>query len=322
MKNNLRHSRSLLAINVGLAANCLLAMLKTTVGIFGNSPALLADGINSTSDVAYGIVVKIFMRLSGKPADQEHPYGHDRLESIASVVVGAFVITTAISIFWSSIDSAYELLSSSDAAGASRLALWIGLLTIAMKIWLTGWTKKLGRQTNNSVLLALAADHRNDIFSALAATIGIIFGQLGYLWVDPLAGGIVSIIILMTGAEIIRESAADLMNTLPGKKLTEEIRKKLEPLEDVLDIEEIHGHRFGPYMVINITIGIDPQLTVAQGDAIATRVENVLIEEIDSMRRVFVHYHPVTSSRPAGQTGTTAEDMAHQSRPDTNSSDK
>lgn len=297
MTTDLRHARSLLAINVGLAANCLLAILKTAVGIFGHSPALLADGINSTSDVAYGIVVKIFMRLSGKPADKEHPYGHDRLESIASVVVGAFVITTAISIFWSSIDSAYELLRNSDAPGASRLALWIGLLTIAMKIWLTGWTRKLGRQTSNSVLIALAADHRNDIFSAMAATIGIIFGQLGYLWIDPLAGGIVSIIILLTGVEIIRESAADLMNTMPGKKLTEEIRKVLKQLDDVLDVEEIHGHRFGPYNVINITIGIDPQLTVAEGDGIATRVEELLVEKIDSMRRVFVHYHPVKSNR-------------------------
>ena len=100
MTTNLRQKKSILAINVGLAANTLLAILKTSVGIFGHSPALLADGINSTSDVAYGIVVSIFMRLSGKPADEEHPYGHDRLESIAAVVVGAFVITTAISIFW------------------------------------------------------------------------------------------------------------------------------------------------------------------------------------------------------------------------------
>lgn len=294
MTTDLRQKKSILAINVGLAANALLAVLKTSVGIFGHSPALLADGINSTSDVAYGIVVNIFMRLSGKPADMEHPYGHDRLESIAAVVVGAFVITTAISIFWSSINNIYELLSgASDFTGASQLALWIALFTILMKIWLSFWTYRIGKQTSNNVLMALAADHRNDIFSALAATIGIIFGQVGFLWVDPLAGGVVSIIICYTGVEIIRESAADLMNTLPGKKLTEEIRNKLEKLDEVLDVEEIHGHRFGLYMVANITIGVSPDLTVSEGDRIATRVENLLIDEIDSMRRVFVHYHPV-----------------------------
>lgn len=288
-----RHKKGVLAVNIGLAANAILAILKTSVGIIGNSPALLADGINSTSDVAYGIVVNIFMKLSGKPADKEHPYGHNRLESIAAVVVGAFVITTAISIFWASINKVYELyIGTSDFSGASQLALWIALFTICLKIWLTIWTAKIGNQTKNNVIAALAADHRNDIFSAIAATVGIIFGQLGYFWVDPLAGGVVSIIILFTGVEIIRESTADLMNTLPGKKLTEEIRDKLSDIKEVLEIEDIHGHQFGPYVVINITIGVSGDLTVAEGDKIATLVENRLTSEIDYMQRVFVHYHP------------------------------
>lgn len=302
-----RHQQGLLAVNVGLAANTLLAILKTSVGIIGHSPALLADGINSTSDVAYGIVVKVFMRLSGKPADEEHPYGHDRLESIAAVVVGAFVITTAISIFWSSINNVYELLTKvSDFQGASQLALWIALFTIILKIWLSYWTSRIGSLTNSSVIIALAADHRNDIFSALAATVGIIFGQMGFLWVDPLAGGIVSIIILLTGVEIIRESAADLMNTLPGKDLTADIHDKLKSLDEVLDVEEIHGHRFGFYMVVNITIGVSPDFTVAEGDRIATRVEEVLIKEIDYMRRVFVHYHPAKIVAPEQDAPTIA----------------
>lgn len=298
MTTDLRQKKSILAINVGLAANTLLAVLKTSVGILGHSPALLADGINSTSDVAYGIVVNIFMRLSGKPADKEHPYGHDRLESIAAVVVGAFVITTAISIFWASINNVYDLFSGeSDFTGASQLALWIALFTILLKIWLSFWTVRIGSQIKNNVIMALAADHRNDIFSALAATIGIIFGRVGFPWIDPLAGGVVSIIICLTGVGIIRESAADLMNTLPGQKLTEEILGKLKDLDEVLDVEEIHGHRFGLYIVANITIGVSPDLTVSEGDRIATRVEKLLVEEIDSMRRVFIHYHPVQPAR-------------------------
>lgn len=294
-----RHQQGLLAINVGLAANALLAVLKTSVGIIGHSPALLADGINSTSDVAYGIVVRIFMGLSSKPADKEHPYGHDRLESIAAVVVGAFVISTAISIFWSSLGSVYDLLSAPvEHNGPSFLALGIALSTIVVKIWLSLWTGKIGRRTNNNVLLALAADHRNDIFSSLAAALGIAASHLGYPFVDPLAGAIVAIIILMTGVAIIRESTADLMNTLPGKKLTEDIRRVLGTIDEVLEVEEIHGHRFGVYMVVNITIGISPDLSVAEGDRIATRVEELLLQEIDLMRLVFVHYHPV---RPSGK---------------------
>ncbi len=293
-----RQQRGILAVHLGLVVNALLAILKTAVGIAGHSPALLADGINSTSDVAYGIVVSIFMRLSGKPADEEHPYGHDRLESIAAVVIGAFVITTAISIFWSAIDNIYELYrGQSDFSGASVLALWIALLTVITKICLTLWTRKIGEQTKNSAVTALAADHRNDIFSALAATVGIVFGRMGYLWIDPLAGGLVSLIILTTGIDIIRQSTADLMDTLPGRQLSEQIRELLDQIPGVKAIEDIHGHRFGQYLVVNITVGVAPDITVMEGDRIATEVETVLTERIDFMRRVFVHYHPIQVCR-------------------------
>ncbi|MDO9265425.1 MAG: cation diffusion facilitator family transporter [Desulfosalsimonadaceae bacterium] len=305
-----RNRKSILAVTVGLAANCMLAALKTTIGIAGHSPALLADGINSTSDVAYGIVVSVFMRLSGKPPDDDHPYGHSQMETIAAVVVGAFVITTAIAIFWNSVDNIYELLTGkSDFGGAKVMALWVALLTVAFKIALSVWTLRIGRKTRNPAVLALGFDHRNDVFSALAATIGITFGRLGYLWVDPLAGAVVSLIILHTGIEILRESAADLMDTLPGKQLAGQITELARSVEGVKHIEEIHAHRFGPFLVANVTVCVDGFLSVTEGDAIATKVENILIKNIEFMRNVHVHYHPVESPacRPARSEKDTAE---------------
>lgn len=284
----------MLAVYVGLVANVVLAVLKATIGIVGCSPALLADGINSTSDVAYGVVVTVFLRLSGKPADHEHPYGHDQLESIAAVVVGAFVITTAIAIFWNTVNKVYELLTvTSDYGGASILAFWVAIFAIVIKIALTAWTFLIGKQTKNVAVIALAHDHRNDIFASLAAAIGIFFGRMGFPWVDPLAGTVVSLIILHTGIDIIRSASEDLMATLPGKKLAEEVRQLLEPLPDVKAVEEVHAHRFGPYLVVNLTIGVDGHLTVSQGDDIATEAETALLENIEFMRRVHVHYHPV-----------------------------
>ena len=288
-----RNRKSILAVHVGLMANCMLAAVKTIIGIVGHSPALLADGINSTSDVAYGIVVSIFMRLSGKPPDDDHPYGHSQMETIAAVVVGAFVITTAIAIFWNSVDGVYELMSGkSDFSGAGVAALWVALMTVAIKIALTVWTFDVGRRTQNPAVLALGSDHRNDIFSALAATIGITFGRMGYLWVDPLAGAVVSLIILYTGIEILRESTANLMDTLPGKQLARQIMDLTKSVEGVRHIEEIHAHRFGPFLVANVTVCVDGFLSVTEGDAIATKVENILIDNIEFMRNVHVHYHP------------------------------
>ncbi len=112
--------RNLRAVNLALLANAGLAALKTAIGILGHSPALLADGINSTSDVAYGIIVKIFIRMARKPADDAHPYGHRQLESIAALIIGAFVLTTAVAIFWDAVNRVYDLISAGTAiAGAS-----------------------------------------------------------------------------------------------------------------------------------------------------------------------------------------------------------
>jgi len=292
---NLKHRerKSALAVNVGLAANLFLAALKTSIGVLGNSPALLADGINSTSDVAYYLVVSVFIRLARKPADTEHPYGHRQLESIAALIVGSFVITTAIAIFWNAVNSVYNLvIGQGDYETAASITLWVALLTIALKLGLAIWTRRIGQQGRNPAVLALAYDHRNDVFSATAAAIGIFLGRMGYPWVDPLAAAMVALVILRTGIEILRESTADLMDTVPGEALAQQITELLGSVPGVKQIDEIHAHRFGPYLVVNVTVGVDGSLSVEAGDDIACQVEQTLYQNVDFMRRVYVHYHP------------------------------
>lgn len=292
MSDHVRHARGLLAVNISLVANVFLAAAKIVVGITGYSPGLLADGINSTSDVAFGVVVRVFMKLAGKPPDREHPYGHTQMESIASLVIGSFIITTAIAIFWNAVNSVYTLfMEGSVRESASELALWIALITVVLKLALAVWTKRIGRQTDNVAVMALASDHRNDIFTAIAVSIGIICSRLGFVWVDPLAGAVVSVIILWTGIQILRESSADLMDSVPGQALDEAIRAVVSRITGVEEIEEVHAHRFGPYMMVNITIVIDGDLPVHKGDVIADAVEHALREQITYIRQVYVHYH-------------------------------
>ena len=293
MEATQRTKQSNQAVTLGLLANILLAGLKTSIGILGNSPALLADGINSTSDVAYYLVVSVFVRMAHKPADDNHPYGHSQLESIGALVVGSFVITTAVAIFWNSVDTLFNLFSgNSTFQGGSKLTLWVALFTVALKIFLTVYTQWVGKKTQNTSIIALAYDHRNDIFSASAAVIGIALGQLGYLWLDPLAGAIVALVILRTGISILRDSSMDLMDTVPGKALREQVNTLLEPSKDILLIEDIHAHRFGQYIVINLTIGVEGAISVFEGDSIASRVEKILMDNIDFLRNVHVHFHP------------------------------
>jgi len=293
MDSSQRERQSMLAVNVGLAANILLALLKTSVGIVGHSPALLADGINSTSDVAYYLVVAAFMKRAGKPPDYEHPYGHRQLESIASLIVGSFVITAAVAIFWNSVNSIYDLwIGDSDFTGAGQIALWVALFTVVAKVGLTHFTQKIGRHTSNTAVMALAYDHRNDLYSAIAVGIGILLGRMGFLWVDPLAGAVVALFVLRTGVAIVRESSLDLMDTVPGKALAGRITRLVQSIHGVEQIEEIHAHRFGPYLVVNVTIGVDGSISVSSGDSIASEVEQALYENVDLLRRVYVHYHP------------------------------
>lgn len=293
-----RDRKSLLAVNLGLGTNILLAALKTITGVVGHSPALLAEGINSTSDVAYYVVASIFVRLANKPADEEHPYGHRQLESIAAIVVGSFVVTTAVAVFWNSVDKIWDLAQGvADFHGAASIALWIALLTVGIKLFLTFYVRKLGQETKNPVVEALAYDHRNDLFSAAAASLGIFLGQRGLPWVDPLAGALVALFILRTGIYILKESSVELMDAVPSKTLATQIAALLRAEPGVRQLEELQAHRFGPHIVVNLTIGIDGNLSVIEGDLIASRVEDRLCRHIANLRRVHVHYHPAAESR-------------------------
>ncbi len=278
---------------LGLCANILLALVKTTIGILGHSQALLADGINSTSDVVYYSVVALFMRMARKPPDEEHPYGHRQLESVAALVVGAFVITTAIAIFWDSVNSTFDLLSGARVAPIVAWAsLFVAVGTVVVKTGLTLYTYRVAKRTGNVAMSALAADHRNDILSAGAASVGILLGRLGYPWVDPFAGAIVALFVLRTGIGIVRDTTADLMDTTLKRGVRKEIEEIARSVVGVREIDEIRAHRFGPFLVLNLTIAVDGLLSVDAGDDIATAVENAVTDRMNLVREVHVHYHP------------------------------
>ncbi|OQA45149.1 MAG: Ferrous-iron efflux pump FieF [Chloroflexi bacterium ADurb.Bin325] len=284
---------SLRAVNLGLWSNIGLAALKTTIGIVGGSSALLADGVNSTSDVVYYIVVRIFMQLARKPADHEHPFGHSQLESIAAVVVGAFVITTAVGIFWGAVNEVFNLSTGqAQPAGAALITLIVALLTIALKLALMLITFDIKRQTGNAAVAALAYDHRNDIFSASAAALGIFLSRNGLPLGDPVAGALVALLILRTGIKIIQDASSDLMDNVPGKELAVQVNDLLAAVPGIGRVEEVYAHRFGPYLVLYITIGIDGSLSVLAGDQISSEAERTLMANIPLLRRVHIHYHP------------------------------
>jgi len=297
-------NRKQLIVQLGLVANILLAGAKTAVGILGRSPALLAEGINSTSDVAYYLIVSVFLRVAGKPPDSRHPHGHRQLESIGVVVVGAFVMTTAISVFWNSISSMVDIfLARSNFEGGSRWALSIAMLTVVVKIGLSWITYRGGQKLGSAMLRSLARDHINDIYSAAAASLGILLGRNGMPWVDPLAGALVALVILKTGVEILQDGAYALMESAPSAEQRDTIISVLEGVPGVESVQDVSLRHYGPYMALNLTIGVDGNMSVREGDDVATEVEQALVARWDTVQYIHIHYHPAERFPPVFQNG-------------------
>jgi cation diffusion facilitator family transporter len=209
-------------------------------------------------------------------------------------VVGAFVITTGFAIFWDSVNVAFNLMTGKIAVVAVRsFALYTAIATIVIKIILMIQARFVGYATKNIAVIAISRDHRNDIFASLGAAIGILLSMLGIVWADPVAGAIVAIIVAKTGFDILREATNDLMDDVPDNELSEQIKAALLDEASIRRIDEIHSHRFGPYLVANITICIDGSLSVAKADVITTTAEKKLLERIDMLRKVYIHTHPV-----------------------------
>jgi cation diffusion facilitator family transporter len=280
-------------VNLGLITNILLSIVKTAVGILGHSQALLADGINSTSDVVYYVAVKIFMNKAKKPADREHPYGHRQLESIASIVVGAFILTTGIAIFWQSLNKVIELVTNYDVFEKAPLAvMFIAIGTLLIKIYLYIFTKNNHKMTNNPTLRALANDHFNDILAAAAVIVGVVLARFGLYWMDPAAGAVVAVFIVKTGITIILESSSELMDKIPDDGFRREVRDIALSIQGVRQVELVGVHRFGPYYTIDMTICVDGDISVDEGNGISHNVEDKLMDHFHGgLRKVMIHYH-------------------------------
>ena len=197
-----------------------------------------------------------------------------------------------LTIFWRAVNSLFDYFTSSASpAEISPLTLYIALFTVGLKIFLSIYTKKVGQRTKNPSIIALAQDHRNDIFSASAVVIGVILGRMGILWMDAFAGALVAVFIARTGFSILQQSTDDLMDTVPGKALRQQIEQVLVEVPGIQEIDSMQAHRFGQYLVINLAIFVDGALSVDEGDAIADEVERKITESVDYVRAVHVHFH-------------------------------
>lgn len=273
---------------IGMLTNFLLCFAKLFVGFWGNSNALIADGVHTLSDlVATGIVI-IGFRIAKKPPDKEHPYGHGRAETIATKIIAIILIIFGLQTGYDS----SKTLFVSNLTSPSFIVLLTVTLSIFIKESLFKYTLRIGHKLSSSSLIADAWHHRSDAISSIAAFVGVFGAIIGFHYLDPLAGIFVSILIIKAGIRTFHIAYDELMNGIIKSETMDKIRDIAESTEGVVSIEELKAHKMGLEINIDLVINVDGKATVNKGHEICNLVEEAIKREIVSVRQVMIHVNP------------------------------
>jgi len=274
---------------VGAAVNILQTAIKLTFGILGQSAALIADGIHSLSDLLSDFLVIIAVRYGSREADGDHPYGHRRFETIATVILGVSLIGIGAGIVWHVLErvSAPETLLVPDAN-----ILGIAALSILLNEWLYHYTKRIAKITRSKLLLANAWHQRSDALSSLVVLCGISGVLLGYPFADALGAVVVALMVAKMGAGLVFDSIKELVDTALPLPLVAEIRSVILSVDGVQGIHLLRTRRMGEDAYIDAHIVVDPRITVSEGHCIGDTVRDLLINRFDDVQDVLVHVDP------------------------------
>ncbi len=273
---------------IGMVGNIILTIFKFAAGIFGSSEAMLADGAESLSDIIATTIVLIGLKISKRPRDASHAYGHGKAEAMATAGVGVMVIGGGVFILYHSL----VVLRGGVNSAPTLIALIAALVTIIAKEGMYRYVSATGKQTGSTVLIANAWDYRKDAISSVATLFGIAGAMAGYFFLDPLVAGLVSFLIMKIGWDITRSASAELMDAMPSKPTLQEMMSLVENCSGVEHVYGIRARRMGPSVFVDLKIDVDPDLTVAEGHEIANEVKKKMIEKLESVVDVMVHVNP------------------------------
>ncbi|MDD1631451.1 MAG: cation diffusion facilitator family transporter, partial [Methylococcaceae bacterium] len=274
---------------VGAAVNVFQTLIKIGFGILGQSAALIADGIHSLSDLLSDLLVIIAVRLGSREADYEHPYGHRRFETIATVILGVSLIAIGGAIAWSVMN---RMAHPEHLPVPNVLGLGIAAVSILVNEWLYHYTKRIARQTRSKLLLANAWHQRSDAITSVVVLFGIGAVMLGYPLADAIAAIVVALMVAKIGLNLALESIKELVDTSLPPKLVAEIRTTIMGIDGVEGIHLLRTRQMGEDALIDAHIVVDPRITVSEGHSIGDTVRDELISRFDDVMDVLVHVDP------------------------------
>ncbi len=275
--------------------NVILTVAKGVVGILAGSQALVADGVHSAADVAGSLAVVIGLRIARKPPDADHPYGHGRAEVIAASIVAGFLAAAGLEVMVSSIKALTEAPVSPEIVAAIT-----AFVAVIIKEILYRYNYRLGKRLHSKSLIATAYDHRSDVFSSLAALIGIGLSILGerihILWLmhmDAVAGIFVALLVLKMGYEIAKDSWQTLMDrvVVEDENLSPYLQL-IEHISGVRRVDDIRVRDHGRYVIVDVKIRVDAFITVDKGHSVAAEVRHRMKERFPRVQDVLVHVNP------------------------------
>ncbi len=275
-------------IKIGFWINAVLMLFKLAAGHWGRSEAVFADGVESACDFIALLATLVALRISRQPSDSRHPYGHGRAESIAAILVALVILLTGLWIF----STALHTLLDQTYPHPQGIAVAAALMTILIKSWLYRYSVGVGRQLGSPAVLAVAGDHRKDALTSIATLVGVTAAFAGWGWMDPLAAGLTSFFIIKIGYDTFRTAAQDLMDTTLPEEITRDMIGVAEQVTGVEHVHELKGRRSGQYLIIDLKLEMDPQMTVKQSHDIATAVKKAIFAKFPEVGDVMIHVNP------------------------------
>ena len=280
----------------GSFVNFLLVIFKFIAGILGHSAAMIADAVHSLSDFATDIVVLIFTRISNKPQDKNHDYGHGKYETLATAIIGIVLFAVGASICWNGLQAIQTVWQGGRLPAPGMLAFAGAIISIVSKELIYRYTIHVGRKINSSAVIANAWHHRSDAFSSIGTAIGIGGAiVLGESWsvLDPMAAVVVSFFIMKVAVQLLKPCVDELTEKSLPDEIEKEIRLIAENTPGVSAIHNLRTRRIGNHYAIEMHVRMDGHLTLYEAHAKASVIENKLKEKYGNETHVGIHVEPV-----------------------------
>ena len=276
---------------VTILGNLVLSVFKLAAGIIAHSGAMVSDAVHSASDVLSTFVVIAGVKLSGKASDKEHPYGHERFECVAAILLAVMLAATGIGIGWAGIRNITGDSSALTVPGG--LALVAAVISIVSKEAMYWYTRAAAKKIGSSALMADVWHHRSDALSSIGSFVGILGARLGLPVLDPIASVVICVFILKAAFDVFRDAISKMTDRACSDEVENQMRQAVLAQDGVLGVDRLKTRLFGDRVYVEVEISADAQAPLEQAHEVATRVHDAMEDQFPVVKHCMVHVNPM-----------------------------